>query len=193
MTPQTPTLPTSTVADLAICVRDILAAINEPCRVFFGKRYVTQEDAPRRVVFVPDARGRWSRDYTIGGAGKGYVGGTALGCWVYIWGKPADNGDDFESTRDADALLALVINAIGRAAPGVVDGDQLGDAGQPEDDAYGFAYKLRFVLNQGVQRDARISSLKNTPADPVSPPDPQRPPGTSSATDVATDVYSSVT
>ncbi len=192
MTPETPTLPASTVADLAICVRDIFAAIGEDATVLFGKRHVTQEGAPRRVVFVPDTRGKWSKDYTVGGAGKGYTAATALGCWVYIWGAPAPDGDDFESTRDADALLALVINALCRPSGGVLDGDQVGDAGQPEDDAYGFAYKLRFVLNQGVEKDARVWSLKNTSSDPVSPPDPQRPPGTSSATDVESDVSSTV-
>lgn len=194
MTPTTPTLPTSTFADLAICVRDIFAAIGETATVLFGKRFIAQEGAPRRVVFVADPdRGKWSKNYQLGGAGKGYVGGWDQGGAVYIWGKPALDGDDFESTRDADALTDLVINAMVRAAPGVIDGDQVREVGKPDDEHYGYTYKLRLLLNRGVPRNAPIFALKNTTADPVSPPDPQRPPGTETATLIETDVESSVT
>lgn len=191
MTPQTPTLPTSIVAELALCVRDIFAAIGEPAPVYFGQEYIKQGNAPRRVVFVED-RGKWSKDQGEGGQNKGYVGSEDMGCLAHIWGAPAPRGnmpgafsvDDapFHDTDDAALLRRRVINAVAFAGPGVVEGDTLLPANLPTDARYGQAYTIRFLLTQGVPRDAAIWSLPLGPADPLSPPDPQRPPGAPAST-----------
>ena len=191
MTPTTPTLPTSLVAELALCVRDIFAAIGEPCEVLFGQEYVKQDNSPRRIVFVED-RGKWSKDFAISGGNKGYTGSEMMGCLVHIWGAPAPRGDmagafsdadaPFHDTDDATLLRRRLINALAYAGPGVIDGDAIVNANIPADERYGQAYTLHFVLNQGVPRDAAIWSLLPLPTDPTSPPDPQRPPGAPAST-----------
>lgn len=184
------TLPTSTLSDLAICVRDILAAIGDPAKVLFGRRHVSADGAPRRVVFVPAPTGKWSRDYVLGGGGKGYVGGVALGCAVYVWGRskanPAATADDFHRFDQADDLGDIVLNAIGRAGQGNVQGGDFVDAAEADDSKFGEAYRITFTFTRGIQRNRAIFALRDE-ADPVSPPDLDRPPGAQPST-VETDI-----
>lgn len=182
------TNPSSPLVDLVRCVVAILAALpsqqalppEQRITVTIGERPKSYEGAPPRVHFWPDPRGTWG-DPPAGAAGKGYVGGIAHGCTVFVWGAPGD--DDFAMYDPANVLLRQVTNAIKRAGTGRVAGASFGNDAKADEALYGKAYVFRFVYAYGIQRDAEVWALPSDPPGGVAvPPDPNAPPGTPAST-----------
>jgi len=165
------TNPASTLAGVIRCVRDIFAAMpsqlalppEQRVTVTIGKRPGSFEGAPPRVHFRPDERGTWG-DPPAGLGGKGFVAGAQQGCSVYVWGPPADDGDDFKAYDGADSLIDDVWNALERAARGRVVPASFGDASKADEEYYGQSYVFRFAYERGVQKNAEIAAL---PADSI--------------------------
>lgn len=177
-----PTNPSSSLAEVIRCVRDIFAAMpsqlalpaSERVTITIGKRPTTYEGAPPRVHFRPDENGTWG-DVPTGMGGVGYEGGAQQGCSVFVWG-PGD-ADDFAHYDGADALVFNVWSALMRAARGRVSPATFGDPSKKDEETYGQTYLFRFTYACGIQRNREIWSLPANPIAP-SPPDISRPPGT---------------
>ncbi len=186
------TNPSSSLAEVIRCVRDIFAAMpsqlaldeKDRVTVTMGKRPAPYQGAPPRVHFKPDESGSWG-DVPTGMGGAGYEGGADQGCSVYVWG-PSD-ADDFAHYDGANALIDMVWSALQRAARGRISPASFGDTSKKDETTYGQTYIFRFTYSRGIQRNREIWSLPPNAIAP-SPPDISRPPGSPASTVLPLDV-----
>lgn len=182
----------STLPDVLRAIRDILIAADATTEVLCGERYLQQEGAANRVLFVI-TDGTWTGAPKIGAK---LVGGVNDGCLVYIWGP--ETSDDFTRYDGANVLRQRFINAIHRVAPGRYTPGAVTRLRGTNELTYGEEYSLAFTYREDV---AVIKAIATLPPDnsaivggevvngeivggtvvygvPTSPPDPLKPPGT---------------
>lgn len=175
--------PTSTLADLIRLVTAALNGAGDGIEVMVGRQYLAQFGAgsPPRLLFVPEERGRLGPPPKIN---ANYVGSYTHGCKVYVRG--AESGDDPGRFDAVYAFADRVVNAIkwaGGAAGTIAPGNPL-DSSPRAEDAYGADIVFEFTYTRAIARDPEIWGV---PVTAISPPDPDRPQGSSGKTiDVTT-------
>lgn len=160
----------STLPDVLRAVRNIIVAESPGTEVLCGERYLQQDGAANRVLFVI-TDGDWTGAPKIGAK---LVGGVNDGCLVYIWG--AESADDFARYDAANLLRQIFVNALHRVAPGRYAPAAVNRLRGTNELTYGEEYSLAFTYREDI---GRIKSIANLPAQggPTSPPDPLKPNG----------------
>jgi hypothetical protein len=183
----------STLPDVLRAVRDIMVAIDSTTEVLCGERYLLQEGAANRVLFVIGANGSWDGAPKLGAK---LIAKITEGCEVYIWGP--ETTDDFTRYDGANTLRARFLNALHRVAPGRIKPGAVSRMNGTNIVTNGEEHKLFFAYEEHV---ATIKAIANLPPDnsayvggtvvdgvlvggtlvtgvPTSPPDPLQPAGT---------------
>jgi hypothetical protein len=166
----------SRLPDVLTAVRAILIAIDSTTEVLCGERYLAQEGASNRVLFVPD-NGDWQGPAKVGGKLVAAINDT---CFVYIWAPEAV--DDFARYDAANTLRARVIKALRRVAPGRITPQTVTRNKSTNVTTYGEEYVLAFSYLENIEQDPAIAGIPREETDPTSPPDPLKPPGTPAST-----------
>lgn len=169
----------SRLSDVLREVQAIFSVIGDATPIMVGRQYVAGRgigSAPR-VVFVPHAKGSWG---PVNEINSGHVAGIKSGCNVYVRG--VESGDDLGRMDAAEDLAARVLSALRAAAPGRIEGGDFEDDSPTDADAYGADIALTFSYARGVPVDTaiRAAARQRAISPGVSPPDPDRPNGSTS-------------
>jgi hypothetical protein len=178
--------PRSTLTTVLQAVRDHFAAAvaigYAAPKIYLGERYLRQEEAPRRLVLIPDGvpGGEWSLPSEMG---AGLVADASRTCLVYVWG--AENADDFMRYRDAEALAYDFLTVLRRRAPGCIKPLGFGREQLSNVVTFGEELVIGFAYEGGVERNGALwnvdiparSDDTNAPTQQLSPPPFDAPPG----------------
>lgn len=141
--------------------------------IYVGERYLRQEGATPRIVFVPTTRERWGGILDIGSR---EVASRLQGCDVYVWG--AETLADLDRYDDADARLDDMIAAVFIAGAGRITGGDVVREAETNIATFGEEYRWSFVYARQVpcsdRMEAAAMALSLTSQ---SPTDPDRPLG----------------
>lgn len=175
--------PTSPLPTLMRALFDFFAIVEPETKFYVGERYLKQEEAPRRIILVPDA-GNFGG---VIGAGEGTVGGLVMTCTAYLWG--AETADDLDRYDDATALLHRFCNVLKRVAGSRVKDAPITREQATNVETFGEEYQVRFAYEYGIPTDVEVwNTAIPTPSDPqLSPPPYNSPPGTPAST-IAIDI-----
>lgn len=160
----------STMSDVLRAARDIMLTEDPTTEVLKGERYLRQEGAANRVIFVI-GDGTWSGAPKIGAK---LVGAVNDSCTAFIWG--VETTDDF--TRD-DAALVLrrrLISALHRVAPGRITPGAVRRLRDTNIITYGEEYQIDFSYREDIGVVRTIAELVATDG-VTSPPNPLKPNG----------------
>jgi hypothetical protein len=174
--------PPSTLTDVIGQVIDAFSEMENATEIFVGARHlagfgseaVSAEDSlSPRIIFVPGIAGKWGP-----GAEMGQAGSISQGCDVYV--RAAEDDDDLERMRNADALVALVLSCIRTAATGRLETGKLGHYSEDDLDSFGIDVALSFSYTYDIPHDAERWALAAATADDsaVRPAVPPGEPGT---------------
>ncbi len=160
--------PASELSDVLAACAYYLSTLPTPPEVLLGERYLAQEGAANRVLFVPG-------DGVEVGAGDGRQINTgsiyalAESCDAYVWG--AENVDDFQRYAAAVALRRELLNALHRSAPGRIKIASVRRLVATNITTFGEEFVIRFSYTSEIKKTA-IAAIP-APGAPTSPPDPQ--------------------
>jgi hypothetical protein len=160
----------STIFDVLVAVRDIMLTEDPATKLYQGEKYLKQNEAPNRVIFVV-GDGVWMGAPKL--AAK-LVGAVSDSCTAFIWG--AETSDDWTRNNAALALRRRLIGALHRVAPGrIMPGavERLRDTNLL---TYGEEYRLTFTYREDIPVVKSIALLP-APDGVTSPPNPLKPNG----------------
>lgn len=172
----------STLDDLIQAMHTRLAALGrirvEPgdgkIEWLVGERYEGANGCPPRIwVYTGEDGSLGAPDR----AGAGYVAGVTERCTFYLWGD--ETTADMDRQRAAKLLGMSVINLLRALAPGRIKGMRFTRPVKTDILTYGEELRLAVEYAWNVPRDAAIW---NVAVSPISPPDPDRPQGSTGKT-----------
>jgi hypothetical protein len=145
--------------------------------IFIGERYLKEEGAPPRIVFVrADAESN-------GGIATGArtVGGITEAVDCYIWG--AETSADVDRYRDAEARWHRLLNAFKASASGRIKARRRSRLRSTNVVTYGEEFIWTVEYTYAVPYDQALWDYANAhaPNPPPSPPNPDKPDGDTGA------------
>lgn len=168
-----------TVIALLTAVGDARDLVTNPggLELLRGERHLREEGAPPRIIFVPGKDG--------GAIGPVLEVGTREACGItetvrcYVWGAESSPPSDAGRQRDARARAHRLLNAFIATAAGRITGGKIVAAQDTNIVTHGAEYLVTLSYEWAVPQDEEIwdAAYALAPADPGSPPDPDRPQG----------------
>lgn len=165
----------STLDDVLQRVRDVFQIMGDGTPIMIGTQYEREPGpgAPPRVVFIPDEQGKLG---AVEKVSAGYIAQWLHGCRVRV--LAAESGDDGSRAEAAKRLAFRVIAVLKALDPGHIvlapgnpkDTSALAVDGPGVDITFTFTYVAHIP-----QEPAVLNAVKQLAS--VSPPDPDRPQG----------------
>jgi hypothetical protein len=177
----------TTLSDVIASVITMLVAVGEAdyphvdgsglVGIYVGERYLRQEGAPPRIVFV--RAGAQSNGGIAVGARQ--VGGISASVDCYIWG--AEGTTDLDRLRDAEARWLRLFNAFKTCAPGRLRMRQAPRERGTNIVTYGEEFVWTVEYTYAVPYDQQIwdKAYQLAPIPAQSPPLPDKPDGETDA------------
>ena len=148
---------------MALCADATPVMVGEQYRHEFGV------GGSRRVLFVPDKRGRGGPPTKMGNAAS-----VSHSCNVFV--RAAEGVDDIDRLEGAYALADIVMDLVATACTGRIEWGDYADDSPTDVPAYGADIAMTFTYRRDVPHDAKRWAL--APADEdTSPSSPILPPG----------------
>lgn len=170
----------STLSDVIRRVEALFSLIGDGTPILVGSKHRDNlgPGAPPCIVFVPDEEGEMGPPLKLN---AGYIASWSHGCGVFVIG--VEPGDDEGRFEPAYEIAARVVAALKACDPGHVE---VGVA-RPKDESPlkaglpGAVVRLSFVYRRNIPQNKAIErAAKELVA--VSPPDPDRPQGSTGNT-----------
>lgn len=172
-----------TLSDVIANVITLLVAVGEAdyphvdgsgkLGIYIGERYLTQEGAPPRIVFVR-AGGESNGGIAVGAR---QIGGISESVDCYIWGK--EGATDLDRIREAETRWHRLFNALKASAPGRLKSKQRPRLRKTNVETYGEEFVWTVEYTYAVPEDQAIwaQAYAMAPNPAQSPPRDDKPNG----------------